>query len=154
VKLLHSRLTRADAESWKTKYAELPEKPNTKPLKELSNSIQVKMGEIMTEFTDLYENFRVTQLNMKKLALERIAAREAIAKDEKQAPLRAGGAKKADSADSGRVSIQPIKEEGADNVRGGAPIIGKDKVQVEEALKKAQRVSNEEKAKITGRTEL
>jgi hypothetical protein len=103
----------------------------------------------------LYEGFRSAQTNLKKVALERIAAREAVEKDQKEAPVRAGGkAKKGQSADNGRVSIQPIKEEGSNNVGDGAPIIGKDKVQVEGALKKAERVPDEEKAKITAKPEL
>jgi hypothetical protein len=73
--------------------------------------------------------------------------------NKKQAPLRAAKPKPESetlSAEEGRVSILPIEDETV-AAGEGVPVIGKDKVQVEEALKKAQEVREEERAKVTAR---
>lgn len=100
----------------------------------------------------MFETFRDNISKLKKVALERIDAREAMEQDAKQAPVRAGGKKK--SAEDGRVSILPIKEEDPQAARGGSPIIGKSQEQVEDALKQANAAAEKEKAKITARAEL
>ncbi|OCF41001.1 hypothetical protein I317_05200 [Kwoniella heveanensis CBS 569] len=115
------------ADNWKTKYNALYE----------DSSLVKPFGELKTEMNDYHESFRDRIGILKRAALDRIAAREAM------------------SEEPSRVSILPVKEAAsaaAGIIGAGAAgaIIGKGKEQVISALSQANAAAVGESATATG----
>ncbi|WVF67672.1 hypothetical protein IAT40_002431 [Kwoniella sp. CBS 6097] len=116
-----------NADNWKAKYAAVYE----------DSSLVKPFGELKTEMNDYHESFRDRIGILKRTALDRIAAREAMAEE------------------PSRVSILPVKEAAsaaAGVVGAGAAgaIIGKGKEQVISALSQANAAAQGESATATG----
>ncbi|CAK9781335.1 hypothetical protein CC85DRAFT_282848 [Cutaneotrichosporon oleaginosum] len=131
-----------DVDSWKSKLAEAPEKNPSKKLKDAIQKAQAGAAELITDFTDSYAGWKTRQEYLRNQALERIAAREAVneeSKDAKRAtqativvPKKAEDVKKAGA----KGSILDIKEE---KKGAGSPLLAKVDKQAEEAKAKSSK---------------
>ncbi|KIR77760.1 hypothetical protein I306_05496 [Cryptococcus gattii EJB2] len=110
------------ADSWKEKYAKIPEDP----------ALAKPFAELRLELDDIHEAFRTRIGILKRTALDRIEAREAIEASKKK--------EKEKKPEAGKVSVLPVAGEAgaaAADVAGAAGIIGKGKEQVMSALSAA-----------------
>ncbi|KIR33531.1 hypothetical protein I352_04300 [Cryptococcus deuterogattii MMRL2647] len=110
------------ADSWKEKYAKIPEDP----------ALAKPFAELRLELDDIHEAFRTRIGILKRTALDRIEAREAIEASKKK--------EKEKKPEPGKVSALPVAGEAgaaAADVAGAAGIIGKGKEQVMSALSAA-----------------
>lgn len=97
-----------DVEAWKTKLHDAPEKSPSKQLKDVIHKVQVGAAETITDFADMYEGWKTRQGILRKQAMDRIQAREAVASESQRARQATIPVPKKD--EDGKVSILPITE--------------------------------------------
>ncbi|BEJ15743.1 hypothetical protein CspHIS471_0503480 [Cutaneotrichosporon sp. HIS471] len=103
-----------DVAAWKVKLAEAPEKNHSKQLKDVIQNAQSGAAELLTEFTDLYAGWKTRQESLRKQALDRIAAREALEAESKEVKRATQATIVAPKKAGAKGSILDIKEKLAD----------------------------------------
>ncbi len=124
-----------DVAAWKSKLAEAPEKNPSKDLKDVIQKAQAGAAELITDFTDSYAGWKSRQEYLRKQALDRITAREAVDEEAKGAQ-RAASKKPEDKKAGAKGSILDIKEK-ENKAAAGSPLLSKVDKQAEEAKAKS-----------------
>lgn len=132
-----------DVATWKSKLAEAPSKSPSKKLKDAIQKAQAGAAELITEFTDSYAGWKTRQEYLRKQALERIAAREAVDEESKetkrdtQATIVAPKKPEDHMKAGAKGSILDIKEREKKGA-AGSPLLAKVDKEAEEKAKSAK----------------
>lgn len=109
-----------DVASWKGKFTEAPEKATTKQLKDVIHKVQVGASETITDFADSYEGWKTRQGILRKQAMDRIDARDALSSETKRATQATIAVPK---KKEGKGSILDMEEKKKDTTR--SPLLAK-----------------------------
>lgn len=112
-----------DVAAWKGKFAEAPEKTTTKQLKEVTHKVQVGAAEAITDFADSYEGWKTRQAQLRKQAIDRVEAREAVSSESKRATQATIAVPK--KKEEGKGSILDMKDEEQKKEAAGSPLLSK-----------------------------